>query len=166
MIDGQINPHHTSAASQRGTLPGRPHTSGDRASTYAGAVPIVVEDNPPPLTVAASLVAVQGMVLVALSALELTSISPERVSMGVSTAVFFLLYGIALLACAWGLTRRAAWSRGPVLITQLIQLGLAWNLRDVPLPAVVLAVTAVVALAGMLHPTTVEVLNRAEEPEA
>ena len=102
-------------------------------------MPFIPEDNPPPLTVAASLVAVQGLVLVALSALELASVSPGRMSMGVSTAVFFLLYGVALLACAWGLTRRAAWSRGPVLITQLIQLGLAWNLREVPFVAVVLA---------------------------
>jgi hypothetical protein len=122
-------------------------------------VPLVPEDNPPPLTVAASLVAIQGTVLVALAVLELANVSSERMSMGVSTAVFFLVYGVALGLCSWSLTQKRGWTRGPVLLTQLIQLGLAWNLRDVPLIAVALAVTAAVVLAGMLHPATLKVLQ-------
>jgi hypothetical protein len=116
------------------------------------------DDNPPPLTVAASLVVLQGFVLVAFAVLELANVTSERMSMGVSTAVFFLVYGVALVGCAWGLTRREGWTRGPVLITQLIQLGLAWNLRDTPLVAGALAVTAAVVLAGMLHPATLRAL--------
>ena len=46
-----------------------------------------------------------------------------------------------------------------MLITQLIQLGLAWNLRDLPLVAVALAVTSAVVLAGMLHPATLKTLQ-------
>jgi hypothetical protein len=122
-------------------------------------VPLLREDNPPPLSVTASLVVLEGLVLVALAVLELANVSSERMSMGVSTAVFFLVYGVALMACAWGLTRREGWTRGPVLITQLIQLGLAWNLRDVPLVALALAVTAAVVLAGMLHPATLKALQ-------
>ncbi len=122
-------------------------------------MPLLREDNPPPLSVTASLVVLEGLVLVALAVLELANVSSERMSMGVSTAVFFLVYGVALMACAWGLTRREGWTRGPVLITQLIQLGLAWNLRDVPLVALALAVTAAVVLAGMLHPATLKALQ-------
>jgi hypothetical protein len=122
-------------------------------------VPLVPEDNPPPLTVAASLVGIQATVLVALAVLELASVSSERMSMGVSTAVFFLVYGVVLGICAWSLTQQQGWTRGPVLITQLIQLGLAWNLRDAPLVALMLAVTAGVVLAGMLHPATLKVLQ-------
>ena len=122
-------------------------------------MPLLPEDNPPPLTVAASLVAVQATVLVGLAVMELASVSSERMSMGVSTAVFFLAYGTVLGLCAWSLTQQRGWTRGPVLITQLIQLGLAWNLRDVPLVAVALAVTAAVVLAGMLHPATLRVLQ-------
>ncbi|HET9420314.1 MAG TPA: hypothetical protein VFO49_04195 [Nocardioides sp.] len=122
-------------------------------------MPLLPDDNPPPLTVAASLVAVQGFVLVALAVLELVNVSSERMSLGVSTAVFFLVYGGLLLLCAWALTQQQGWTRGPVLITQLIQLGLAWNLRDLPLVAVALALTAAVVLAGMLHPATLKTLQ-------
>ncbi len=122
-------------------------------------MPLLPDDNPPQLTVAASLVAIQGFVLVALAVLELANATSERMSMGVSTAVFFLVYGALLLGCAWSLTQQQGWTRGPVLITQLIQLGLAWNLRDLPLVAVALAVTAAVVLAGMLHPATLKTLQ-------
>ncbi|MDP2775060.1 MAG: hypothetical protein Q8O61_16020 [Nocardioides sp.] len=115
--------------------------------------------NPPPLLVAASLVAVQGLLLVLFAVLEAASISSERLSMGVSTSVFFLAYGAALLGCAWALTRQHVWARGPVLLTQLIQLGLAWNLRDVPAASVPMAVVALIVVAGMLHPATQAVLE-------
>ena len=116
-------------------------------------------DNPAPLTVAASLVAVQGALLLAFAAIEVFSVSSERIALGVSTAGFFLLYGAALLVCAAALTRRQGWTRGPVLITQLIQLGLAWNVRDYALVAVLLATAAALVLAGLLHPASVEALS-------
>ncbi len=122
-------------------------------------MPLLPDDNPPPLTVAASLVAVQGFVLVALAVLELVNVSSERLSLGVAAAVFFVVYGGLLLLCAWALTQQQGWTRGPVLITQLIQLGLAWNLRDLPLVAIALALTAAVVLAGMLHPATLRTLQ-------
>jgi hypothetical protein len=119
---------------------------------------------PPPLTVAASLVAIQGVLLLAVGVLELVTISSERVSLGLSTAAFFIAYGGVLLVCARALTRQHGWARGPVLITQLIQLGLAWNVRDVVVVAVVLAVAAVVVLAGMLHPASIRALS--DDPTA
>ena len=122
-------------------------------------MPLIPNDNPPPLIVAASLVVLQGGCLVAFGVLELANLTSERLEMGVSTAIFFIVYGAALTACAWGLTRQQSWTRGPVLITQLIQLGLAWNLRDSSLIAVALAVPAAVVIAGMLHPATLKVLQ-------
>ena len=119
-------------------------------------------ENPPPLTVAASLVAIEGAVLVALAALELANISSERMSMGVSTSVFFVVYGAGLVGCALALVRQQGWARGPVLLTQLIQLGLAWNVRDVSLIALSLVVAAAVVLAGVLHPASLHVL--ADDP--
>ncbi|CAN5255162.1 hypothetical protein BH09ACT12_BH09ACT12_21980 [soil metagenome] len=122
--------------------------------------------NPPPLTVAASLVAVQGLVLIALALVEAFSVVDDRMAVAVSTGVFFALYGVALLLCALALTRRWGWARGPVLISQLIQLGIAWNVRDVPVLAIVLAVTALLALAGLLSPSSIEVLMpAAEDPD-
>jgi hypothetical protein len=122
-------------------------------------VPLIPDDNPPPLSVAASLVVLQGVALLALGVLELADLTSERMSMGISTALFFVLYGALLVGCAWALSQRQGWTRGPVLITELIQLGLSWNLRDDPLVAVLLAVTAAVVLAGMLHPATLKVLQ-------
>ncbi|MGA8846762.1 MAG: hypothetical protein WB471_09145 [Nocardioides sp.] len=122
--------------------------------------------NPPPLTVAASLVAVQGVVLIALAVVEIFNVVEDRVAVAVSTAVFFALYGAGLLLCALALTRRWGWARGPVLISQLLQLGIAWNIRDTPLLAIALALAALVALAGMLSPASLEALMPpAEEPE-
>ncbi len=121
-------------------------------------------DNPAPLTVAASLVALQGALLVTFAVIELASVSSDRISLGLSTAVFFAVYGGLLVLCAWALTRRHGWARGPVLLTQLIQLGIAWNLRDMVLVAVVLLVAALVVLAGMLHPATIRAL--ADDPNA
>jgi uncharacterized membrane protein (DUF2068 family) len=114
---------------------------------------------PPPLTVAASLVAVQGLVLVALAVAEVADLDADRRAMGLSTAGFFAAYGVLLLVAGWGLWRVAPWSRGPALITQLILLGLAWNLREHVLAAVVLLVVALVVLAGVLHPASVEALS-------
>jgi hypothetical protein len=116
------------------------------------------------LTVAASLVAIQGALLVTFAVLELASISSDRISLGVSTAVFFAIYGGLLVLCAWALTRQHGWARGPVLLTQLIQLGIAWNLRDTVLVAVVLLVAALIVLAGMLHPATIQALS--DDPTA
>jgi uncharacterized membrane protein (DUF2068 family) len=114
---------------------------------------------PPPLTVAASLVAVQGFVLLALAVAEVADLDPDRRAMGLSTAGFFAGYGALLLVAGWGLWRRTGWSRGPALITQLIFLGLAWNIREHAVAAIAVALVAVVVLAGVLHPDSIEALS-------
>ena len=120
--------------------------------------------NPPPLVVAASLVAIQGVALICLAGAEALHVVGDRVEVGLATAAFFFAYGAALVACAFALTRRQGWARGPVLLTQLIQLGIAWNVRDAPVVAIVLALSAALTLAGMLHPASIEALLGAEEP--
>ena len=119
---------------------------------------------PPPLTVAASLVAVEGVVLVALAALEVADLDADRRAMGLSTAAFFALYGVLLLVAGWGLRRRASWSRGPALITQLILLGLAWNVREHVAAAVAIVVVSLIVLAGVVHPDSMDALM-GEDPE-
>jgi len=119
---------------------------------------------PPPLTVAASLVAIEGVVLLALAALELADLDADRRAMGLSTAGFFALYGVLLLVAAWGLWRRASWSRGPALITQLILLGLAWNVREHAVAAVTIVVVALIVLAGVVHPDSMDALM-GEDPD-
>ncbi len=120
---------------------------------------------PAPLLVAASLVAVEGGLLLVFAVLEIFSVGSGRLTMGVTTALFFALYGAGLLACAWALSRRGSWARSPVVLAQLIQLGLAWNFRggDTTLAAVAIAVVAAIVLAGAFHPASLEAL--ADRPD-
>lgn len=99
--------------------------------------------------------------LLLLALLELGTLSTARLVMGLTTAVFFVLYGAGLLLCAWQLTRRASWARSPVVLAQLIQLGIAWSFRGggTTWLAVVLAVAALVVCAGVLHPDSIDALS-------
>lgn len=115
---------------------------------------------PRPLLVAAALAALEALALLVSGVLELANISGLRVTMGVTTSIFFLGYGAALGLCAWGLTRLATWSRSPVVLAQLIQLGVAWSFRggDTTPVAIALAVTAVAVLVGIFHPASTAAL--------
>jgi len=116
---------------------------------------------PAPLVVAASLVAVEGLLLLAYAVLELASISADRVAVALTTTVFFAAYAVLLLACARAVTRGRSWARSPIVLTQLIQLGLAWSFRDgsTLVVAVALAVVALVVLAGVLNPASIDALS-------
>jgi len=116
---------------------------------------------PAPLLVAAAVVALEGLVSIGFGVAEALHTTGERVAMGATTALFFVAYGAGMLLCGRGLTRLQTWARGPVLLAQLISLGLAWNFRDAgtALASVGFAVPAAVVLVGMLHPRTIEALN-------
>ena len=116
---------------------------------------------PAPLVTAAGLTLVEGLVTVMYGIGEAVHITSQRLVMGVTTSVFFVLYGAAMVLCAWGLNRLLTWARGPVLLAQLIFLGLAWNFRQgdtLPL-AIAMAVPAIVVLVGMLVPSSVDALE-------
>ena len=109
--------------------------------------------------------AVEGFVLLALAVPRSRTSTPTGGRWASTTAAFFAAYGALLLVAGWGLWRRAGWSRGPALITQLIWLGLAWNIREHVGAAIALAVVALVVLAGVLHPASIEALT-GEAPRA
>lgn len=124
-------------------------------------------ERPVQLTLAAALVGLQGLALIGFTAVELLNLVGERLEVGLSVAVFFGAYGAALIACAWGLTQVRAWARGPVLLTQLIELGIAWNLRDLPGLAIPLALLAAATLALVVQPvSTLALAGEREEPTA
>ena len=112
---------------------------------------------------AAGLTFVEGLLTFIFGVGEAISINSDRMVMGLTTAAFFLAYGAVLLVCAWGMNNLRPWARGPVLLAQLIWLGLAWNFRSgetMPL-AIGLVVVAVIVLAGLLHPRSIDALERA-----
>jgi hypothetical protein len=120
---------------------------------------------PAPLVVAASLVAVEGLLVVGYGVLEAASLTVGRLTMGITTTVFFLGYGAGLLVCAWALRGLHSWARSPVVLAQLIQLGLAWSFRggETTYVAVGLALAAVVVLVGLLHPASIDALSGERE---
>ena len=116
---------------------------------------------PPPLVVASGLAAVEGLLVVAYAVLEAASVHADRAAMGVTTSLFFALLGLALVACAWSLRQGRPWARSPVVVAQIMSLGLAWNFVGgaTTWVSVVLGVVAVVVLVGLLHPASVEALD-------
>jgi hypothetical protein len=117
--------------------------------------------SPAPLVTAASLAAIEGVVILLLAVLEVASLTGGRLTMGLTTTLFFALYGGLLVVCAWAITHGGAWARGPILLAQLIQLGLAWNLRggETLLVSLGIGVVALVVVAGIIHPQSIEALE-------
>ena len=137
------------------------HPSPPR-STPAGA------RAPLPLTAAAVLVGLEALALVVLGVAELAGLSGSRATMGATTSVFFLAYGVGLAAFGWLLVRLRSWTRAPVVLSQLIALGLAYNFfgGDTRAVAIVIAVVAVLALVGIFHPASIAALMAADAAEA
>jgi hypothetical protein len=117
---------------------------------------------PAPLVAAVALVGAEAVALVLVGGAELGVLSSSRATMGLTTALFFGVYGVGLGACAWQLLRLRSWARAPVVLAQLIQIPVAWSFRggSTTLVAVALAAVAVLVLAGVFHPASIAALDR------
>ena len=115
---------------------------------------------PPPLVVAAALAAVEGLLLVGYGVLEAANVHWDRAAMGVTTSLFFALLGGLLAGCAWLVVRGRSWARSPIIVAQVMFLGLAYNFLggSTTWISIGLALVAVVVLAGLLHPDSIEAL--------
>jgi len=122
---------------------------------------------PAALVVAASLAAIEGLVLLGYAVLELASFSSERPEVAITTSLFFAAYGGLLVFGGWSLTRGQSWARSPVVLAQLIQLGVAWSFRggDTTLVAVAIATVALIVLVGLFSPASLAALNEADEAD-
>jgi protein-S-isoprenylcysteine O-methyltransferase Ste14 len=127
-------------------------------------VPRPPASTPAPLLVAASLVAVEGLLLLGYAVLEVASVDADRVAVAATTGIFFLVYGAGLLFCARGLSRCRSWARSPIVLAQLIQLGVAWSFwgGSTTVVAIAVAAVAVIVLVGVFHPASLEALEAAD----
>ncbi len=116
---------------------------------------------PVPLLIGAVLVALEGAVLLLLGGLEVAAAAAGRLTLAITTATFFVLFGVGLLFCAWALRSLHSWARGPVVFAQLVQLGLAWNLRggETTYVALGLSLVAGVVLVAVLHPVSTRAIG-------
>jgi len=125
------------------------------------------ERAPLPLLAAAALVGLQAICLVVYGLLQLPSLGSGRATMVLTTTVFFLVYGGALGVFAWLLQRLRSWTRAPVVLAQLIWLGVAWSFRGGSTTgfAAALAVMAVAVLAGVFHPDSLRAVESADSDQ-
>ena len=73
------------------------------------------------------MVAAEGLVLIVLGIADAFTLDRSRLVLGLTTAAFFVAYGVGLGFVARGLSRASTWSRGPTVFAQLIQLLVAYN---------------------------------------
>jgi hypothetical protein len=138
------------------------HNEPSAASRRPGRAPL-------PLLVAVSLVGVEGVALVVYGLLQLPALTAARATMVVTSTLFFVVYGAALGYFGWQLHRLRSWTRAPVVLAQLIQLGVAWSFRGGTTTALAagLAVVAVLVIAGIFHPESLRAVEAADpDPQA
>jgi hypothetical protein len=107
----------------------------------------------------------EGGLIAVLGVLETFHLSAARMTMGVTTALFFVFYGAVLVLCAWLVTRRVTWARSPIVLAQLIQILVGWGFRGgaTTWVTVFAIVVALVVLLGLLNPASIDAL--ADRPE-
>lgn len=105
---------------------------------------------------AVGLSVLEALALLGAAVAEVAAFDRGRAVMGGTTAAFFIGYAAALLGCAWAVLRGRSWGRSPLLLAQLIQLGVAWSFRggSTTWLAVLLAVVAVVVVGCLLQRAT------------
>ena len=106
------------------------------------------------------LVGLEGLVLCVLAMLEVVALESGRLTLGITTALFFLVLGVGLLFCAWGLFRVGSWARGPVVAAELIGVLLSFSFwgGETTIVAVIILVVSLAALVGVLHPASTRAL--------
>lgn len=101
---------------------------------------------PLPLTVAVVFVGLEALALLLWAVLVLVHVS----TMSVTSAVFFLVYAAALTVCGYGILGLHSWARSPVVLTQLLMLGLAWDARHTVAVALPMGLVALATLGCLL----------------
>lgn len=105
------------------------------------------------LLVVLTIVGVEAAALVLLAVLDLADLDGDRIGLGVGAALLLVVYAGAMVWAGLRVLHGHTWGRGFLVLTQLIQVLIAYNARDnvwwVPTS---LAVAGVAALGCLLAP--------------
>jgi hypothetical protein len=121
---------------------------------------------PPPLIVAASVVALEALGYVAVGITEWAVTDFHKPVVGLSTGLFFVAFGIFLGFCAWRLLKLNSWSRAPIVMTQLIQIPVGisfWGGGWTNSVTIGMMLLSVIVLAGIFHPQSLEALAETDD---
>ena len=113
------------------------------------------------LFIAAVIVSAESVTFIVLAGLDLAQLSGDRVGFGIGVGLLLAAYGAGQVWAAWRVTQGDAWARSPLVVTQLIQLLLAFNLRggDADWLAALMAGSALVVLGCLLAPPVTRALS-------
>lgn len=114
---------------------------------------------------ASVLVWVQAAALICFALLDLAHVTPQRLALGVVGSVLLAAYGLVLAIAGRQFLRWYEWTRGLIVFTQLVVLGLAWNARDTD-PRWLAPVLAVMAIAVTVCVLSKPVTRAFSQPKA
>lgn len=117
------------------------------------------------LLVLMAIVSLEALALLALAVLDLTDLDGDRLGLGIGAALLLALYAAGMVWAASRVLHGHSWGRGFLVLTQLIQVLIAYNARENAwwVPAL-LATTGVAALVCLLAPPVTAAL--VDDPEA
>ncbi|GGO85596.1 hypothetical protein [Wenjunlia tyrosinilytica] len=144
--------------------------SAKTQSTQDDPTPAGPASRPPTVTVAAAVAALEGAVLAAWAVYMMVEgvvgdpDDPMRAEVG---GVAVLCIALMPLLASRGLLKVRGWSRGPVLVLQLLALPVAWTMAQngggMIAAGVGLGVVALVGAFTLIHPATTEALSGPRE---
>jgi hypothetical protein len=112
------------------------------------------------LLLAAAIVFAETLAYLILAVLDLANLSGNRVGTGIGVGLVLVAYGLGQAWAAWRVTHGDSWARSPLVVTQIIQILIAWNIRGTSgWLAALLVVTATAALACLLAPPVTRALG-------
>lgn len=115
-------------------------------------------NSPLSLRLAALCVALECLLLLVVAVLGL--VRPSNVGVAIGLAIVYVVSALGLALAAVGLWERRSWGRAPVVLAQLVVVGMAWDVRH---DAIALSVCGLVIGAAVLlcvvHPASTRALS-------
>lgn len=109
---------------------------------------------------AAVIVLAEALACVVLAVIGVLDLNGDSAGSGIGVSVILAVYGGFQAWAAWRVTQGDQWARSPLVVTQIIQLIIAFNLADIPVWINVLVGAAAVAtLACLLAPPVTRALS-------